>query len=111
MWWNIIVFDRIADAHHLRMLQSWDTTQHLHLYVFRQAGIHALHVDLAGAPSFWLQEDLMRDFIGKAHDLILNGWAIPWSDAFDNACVEWRAVQVVANDLVCAFRCAYEVAG
>src|SRR6266487_6645853 len=107
----IVIFDGIADTHHLRPLQSRNTAQHLQLDIFGQAGIHPLHIHLAGAPSFRLQEDLVRDLIRETHDLIFNRRTITWTNTLDNSRIEWRTMQIVANDLMCTGSCAYQVTG
>src|SRR5579875_752455 len=83
----------------------------LQLHIFGETGIHALHVDLAGAPSLWFQKDLVRALIGEAHNLILDRGAVARANALNHARIERRTVQVVADNLVRAFGGAYQVAG
>ena len=53
----------------------------------------------------------MAFFVGKAHDLIFDRWAIAWADAFDHARKERRTMDVIANDLM-GFGCRmHQIAG
>src|SRR5579883_181746 len=93
------------------MLQRRNGAQHGKLNIFRQAGIHALDIDLACLPALWLQKDLMGLLLGKAHHLIFDGGAIARPDPFNQAAVEGGAVQIGADDLMGLVGGMDEIAG
>ncbi len=70
------------------------------LNILGQRGRNPVRIDRVIVQSLWLKENLMRGFIGKANDLILNRRAIARADALNMTTVHGRAVEVVANDLV-----------
>src|SRR5487761_1973154 len=108
---GVVVFDGIAPAHHLDALQAWNTAQHGKLYIFWQAGIHPLDVDLAGAPALWLQKDLVALLVGEAYDFVFDRGTITWACPFNHAVVERRTVEIRTDDLVCALAGMDEIAG
>src|SRR6185312_7807046 len=97
---HIIILDGVADAHHLYMLKGRDGAHHGELYIFRQAGIHSLHINFTRTPALRLQENLMPALIGETHNFILDGGTIARTNALYHAGVEWRTVQISANNLV-----------
>src|SRR6266516_3890054 len=107
----IVIFDRVANTHHLNVLQGGNTAQHSKLYIFRETGIRSLDIYFASTPPFGLQEDLMPLLIGKAHNLIFNGGTIARTNTLDYAGIKRGAVQVVTNDLVGTLVSMYQIAG
>ena len=70
------------------MFQGGNAAQHSNLYIFGQAGIHALYIDFTGTPALRLQENLVGALIGKTHNFIFNGGTIARTNAFDHPSVE-----------------------
>src|SRR5581483_2271500 len=55
-----------------------------------------------------LQKDLVRAFLRKFDNLILNRWTISRTRPADSSGVKWRSMEVIPNDLVRFWlRCRY----
>ena len=54
-----------------------------------------------GEQAFRLDENLMRIFIRKTMDLVLDGWAVARAYTFDYPRVHWGSVKPLANNSVC----------
>ena len=53
----------------------------------------------------------MSVLIRKFYNLIFNGRTVSWSCTFNNSCINWRAVQVIPDDLMCFLICISQPAG
>ena len=97
---EVVVFDGIAGARDVGLLEAADGTHQRQLHVERQAGGDAVGIDLVRVQPFRLEEDLVAVLVGEAHHLVLDGRAVARPDAFDDAGVHRRAVQAGADDFV-----------
>ena len=70
------------------------------MYLFGQACAEAVDVGLHGIPPLGLHKDLVAVLVSKAIDLVLDTWAIPWSDAPDAAIEHWAAVETRPQNFV-----------
>ena len=95
-----VVFDRIARAGDVRVLEATHAADQRQLHIERQRGGDAVGIDLDHVQPFGLDEDLVAGLLGEAHHLVLDGGAVARADALDLAAVQRRAVQRVADDLV-----------
>ena len=53
----------------------------------------------------------MRRFVGKAHDLVFDGWTVTRTHTFDHARIHRRLIQRAANNVVGLFGRVRDVAG
>jgi hypothetical protein len=65
------------------MLEPADRAHEFALHVEGQARRDAVGVDLVGVQALGLDENLVREFVGEAHDLVLDRRAIARPDALD----------------------------
>jgi hypothetical protein len=49
----------------------------------REAGAHAVDVDLVGVEAFGFEEELVASFVGEADDLVFDGGAVARADGGD----------------------------
>ncbi|MNV41899.1 hypothetical protein D3C71_1335530 [compost metagenome] len=91
-WIKVVVLDGIAGAHDVRIFQATQGMDQIKLDIERQAGRHAVRINLVRIQTFRLQEDLVRFLVCKAVDLVFDGRAIPGAHAFDHAAVHRRTV-------------------
>ena len=97
---EIVVFDRVAGAGDVGVLEPGNRMHQRQLHVVRQRGGDAVRIDLERVQSFGLDEDLVRRLLGEAHHLVLDRRTVARADALDLAGVQRRAVQCAANDPV-----------
>jgi hypothetical protein len=97
---GVIVLNGIAGADDLSFFQSLDRTNHLNLYVHRNAGCQPVWVDFHGFQPHGFQEYLVLIFFWKADDFVLYRRTIPRSDPFNNPGIEGRAVESGAYDFM-----------
>ncbi len=95
---HAVVLDGVGRTGHLRVLQSGNGVQHLHLHILRQGGGKALNIQFLRVQTHRLDEELMPGLVGKADDLRLDGRAVPGADAGDGAVVQRGAIQIVPDD-------------
>ncbi len=95
-----IVFDGVAGAQDVHVLHAADRADQRQLDVERQAGRHAVRVDLVCRQAFRLEEDVVLVLVGEAVDLVLDRRAVTRADAFDDAGVHRRTVEAAADDVV-----------
>src|SRR5215472_8942743 len=84
----------------MRVLESLDRAHELQLDVERQRRGDAVRIDLGGIQAFRFDEDLVRGFLGEAHDFVFDRGAVARADALDLAGIQRRAVERTADDLV-----------
>jgi hypothetical protein len=65
-----------------------------------QARGDAVHVDFIGVAALRLEEKLVLPLLGKFHHLVLDARAVAWPDAFDDARVKRRFIEIRADDFV-----------
>src|SRR6185436_7413322 len=63
----------------------------------------AIDVDLVDVAALGLEKDLMALAVRKAHHLVLERWAIPWTDALDLTVEQRRLRNALPNELVDPF--------
>ena len=73
---GVVVFDGVAPAQHLGVLQAGDEAEHPLLHVLGQAGGDAVAVIFERVAAFRLQENLVAVLVGEADDLVLDGRAV-----------------------------------
>ncbi|MNM68087.1 hypothetical protein D3C81_796370 [compost metagenome] len=95
-----VVFDGVAGAGDVGILEATDRTDDLHLYVERQAGGDPVRVEFVGGQAFRLDEDLVRRLVGEAGDLVLDRRAVTGAYPLDHPGIHGAAIQVVADHLV-----------
>ena len=69
---EIVVFDGIARAGNLRLLETEHAVDHLLLHVEGQAGGNTVRVNLAQLQTFGFDKYLVRRLVGKPHDLVFD---------------------------------------
>ena len=107
---QVVILDGVARAQDVGILETGNGTHGLELDIKRQAGGNAVRVQLVGGQAFRLHKNLVRVFIGKAVDLVLDGRAIARAHAFDVTGEHGRAVKTTADDVVGFFGGAGHVA-
>ena len=107
---DAVIFDRIGTAGHLRVLESRQRVQHLDLHILRQGGGEALNVELLRVEPHRFDEQLVARLVGEGHDLRLDRRAVARADTLDHAGVDRAAVEVRADDGMCALVGVGEVA-
>ena len=100
---EVVVFDGIAGARDMRLLEAGDAAYESLLHVEGQRGGNTVGVDLARVQAFGLDEDLVRALVRETMNLVFYRRAVAWAGALDGASEHRRAVQVLADDLVRAF--------
>ena len=99
-WVEVVVFDRIARAQDVGLLQAHHRTHGVPLHIERQRGRDAVRVDLVRVEPLGLQEDLVAGLVGKAIDLVFDARAVARAHSFDHAREHRAAVKALADDLV-----------
>ena len=99
---DAVILDRVGAAGHLRVLEPRQRVQHLDLHILRKGGGEALNVELLRVEPHRLDEQLVARLVGEGHDLRLDRRAVARSDALDHAGVDRAAVEVCADDGMCA---------
>ena len=99
---DAVIFDRVGAAGHLRVLEPRQRVQHLDLHILRKGGGEALNVELLRVEPHRFDEQLVARLVGEGHDLRLDRRAVARSDALDHAGVDRAAVEVCADDGMCA---------
>ena len=97
---DIIVFDGISRAQHGGPFQTGDGFQHLALHLLGQRGGNAVGIDGGIIEAFGLEKNLVAGAVGETHHFVLDGRAIARPDAFDLPRIEWRAVEIGADQIV-----------
>ena len=92
------------------MLQAGYRVQHLNLHLFGQRRGEALNIKLLRVKPHRLDKELVPRLVCKGHDLRLNAGAVARADALNDAGVYRAAVEIVADDLMCALVGVGEVA-
>ena len=70
------------------------------LHIGGQRSGDAVAVDFIGLESFRLEENLVRGFVGKAHDLVLNARTIPRPARLNLPGVHRGAMQIRSDQLM-----------
>ena len=97
---EIVVFDRVSRTQNVRMFTAPQRAHELELHVERQRGRDTVRIDLIGREAFRLEEDLVALAFRKAHDLVLDRWAVARTNALDHAGEQRRATKPAADDFV-----------
>src|SRR5712691_2881587 len=74
--------------------------QKLQLYFIRQTRGDSVNVVFFRMTALGLQKKLMRGFIGKLHDLVLDRRTIARTGALYPAGIKWRTMQVLLDDFM-----------
>ena len=93
-----VVFDGVAGAQHLGLVEAGDGVHNLPLHFHRQRGGHAVDVDLVRVQALGLEEELVLRLVRKLDDLVFDRRAVARADALDAARVHGRAMHVLANE-------------
>lgn len=97
---DAVVFDGVAEAHHLATMETGHGAQHRDLHLSRQARTHTLHIHLVCAEALRLDEDLVPVFVRKAHELVLDARAIARAGGVDLSAVDCGSMKVIENHAV-----------
>ena len=97
---HVVILNGVPRPNQLRLFQTPDRADHLHLYLCRHAGREPIDIDLSGVESFRLQKNLVPRFIRKFHHLVLKRRTVPGTYRLNLSTIERRPVQVVPDDLV-----------
>ena len=97
-----VVFDGVSWPHDFGALATDDGPNQLGLDFVRHGGRATVDVNLVGFDTLGFEKYLMRLFLREPNDLVLDGRAIPRSDPFDPTRIEWRPMQVGADDIGCS---------
>ena len=98
---DIIIFDRIAVADHLRVLKPRDRRKESVLHRRRQRGRNPVRIDRVIFEPFRLEENLMALALFKTDDLVFDRRAIARPPARDRAAINRRLIEVRLDDRVC----------
>ena len=94
-----VVFDGVSRPQHHGIFKAWKRVHEIRLHISRQAHRKPVHINLARADSFRLQENLMALLVGETNDLVFERRAIPRTDAPNLAVEQRRARDVRANEI------------
>jgi hypothetical protein len=108
---NEVVLDGVARPHDLGVLEAGDAVHQPLLHVERKGRRDAVGVDLLRLESVRLEDHLVPLTIGEANDLVLDGRTVANPGGVDDAGIERRAVEVVADEGVRGRRRPRHVAG
>ena len=97
---KIVVFDGIARAVDLQMLETADAVQRLPLHFPGQRRREAVQVVFVCRAALGFEEELVLLLAGEGAQLVLDRGTVTGSDAVDRAVEERRAVKTAAQDLV-----------
>ena len=97
-WEGEVVFDGVSRAHDFGVFAADDGVDHFDLDVERKGGGEAVDVDFVGGNAFGFEEDLLAFLFGELDDFVLDGGAVAGADAFDDAGIHGRFVEVGADD-------------
>ena len=100
---NTIILYCISIFHNFCMLKPGNRMIHFMLHILRKRAGHTTHIHFIGIETFWLYKDLMPVLICKPNHLILNRRAISWTGSFNHPGIQWRAVQIISDNLMRLF--------
>ena len=86
-----VVFDGVAGAQHLGVLEAGDRVQNCKLHFDRQRCAHAVDVDLVRVQAFGLEEELVRRLVGKLDDLVFDRRAVARADGLGSGRCTWAS--------------------
>ena len=78
-----VIFDRVSGSRDVRALEAGDRAHELALHVEGEARGDAVRIDFVSVESLGFDEDLVRELVGVAHDLVLDRRTIARPDPFD----------------------------
>ena len=93
-----VVFDGVAGAQHLGLIEAGNGVHDLPLHFHGQRSGHAVDVDLVGVEAFGLEEELVLRLVRELDDLVFDGRAVARADALDAAGVHGRAMDIFADE-------------
>ncbi|MND75426.1 hypothetical protein D3C80_670430 [compost metagenome] len=101
-WIEVVVLDRVARTHDVRVFHAADRLHDLQLHVERQACGYPVRIQLMGGQTFRFDKHLMAFLVGEAMDLVFDRRAITRADPFDltGSGIHRRTVEVRGNDFV-----------
>ncbi len=106
-----VVFDGVAGARDVGVLEAANGAHEVDLHVERQAGRDAVRIHLVRVEAFGLDEDLMRGPVREARHLVFDRGTIARSHALDEPGEHRRARTRAADDVVGALVGRRDVAG
>ena len=98
-----IVFNGIARAGDVGVLETANRAYKSDLHIKGQAGGNPVGIQLAGRQPLWLNKDLVRAFVRKAMDLVFDTRTIARPHALNDTGEERGAIQPIANNIVSFF--------
>src|SRR5205807_909989 len=105
-----IVFNGVAGAKHLRVLEARNGFDDGELHVNWKRGAHTVDVNLVCVHAFRLEEELVRMLVGKFNDLVFDRRTVSRADRVNLAAVHRGTMDVLANDAMSLFRREGDVA-
>ena len=90
---EIVVFDGIARPQDMDVFEALETAHHRQLNIKRQAGRHALRIDLMGVEPFRFKKDLVAVLARKAMDLVFDGGTIARPHSFNDPGKHRRSIK------------------
>src|SRR5207247_2311489 len=97
-----VVFDCIARAQHVRVLESPQGAHEFDLNVFGHARRETVDIDLRYGATFRLDEDVVGCALGKLHHFVFDRRTITGTGAADLPGIARRSAEVLANDVMSA---------
>ena len=97
---EIVVFDGIAGARDMGVLEPADGAHQSQLNIKRQTGRDPLRIDLMSIEAFRLEKNLVAILAGKSVDLVLDRWTVARPDTRDDTGKHRRPIQPRTNDVV-----------
>ena len=87
----------------MHIFKARNGTQKSILHINGHGRRHSLHVHFCRVCSFRLNKKLMTIFIGKANDLIFNGWTISRADTVNFSCIFRCAHDIITDNFMGTF--------
>jgi hypothetical protein len=84
----------------MAVLQAADRAHDRQLHIERQAGRNPVRVDLVRRQAFRFEEDVVAVLAGETMNLVFDRRAVARPNAFDDAGVHRRAIEIGADDVV-----------